>query len=426
MVDELFAGDLSTADLELSPGGWTSVPFDVAIKTSRVKVGKVNQTDYLESGTFPVVDQGQRDVAGWWDDSADIYAGELPVIIFGDHTRIFKFIDRPFVAGADGVKILVPNYDLFDPHFLYFAFLNLQVPSRGYNRHFNLLREQVICRPPIAEQRAIAHILSTVQQAKESTEAIISVTRELKKSLVRHLLTYGSVTVADADRVPLIQTEIGLVPEDWRLVRLGELIADGPQNGLYKPQTLYGTGTPIIRIDDYDNEGGVVTNARNRVSLTDDEVEKYRVRTGDLLINRVNSLSHLGKVALIGDLAEPVVFESNMMRFSVDNQQVDPEFVFRCLASPRTREQIRGMAKRAVAQSSINQGDVSSLLIALPPLAEQRRIASALAVVDQKVAVETSRQRVLGIAFASLLHHLMTGKVRVADLNSAALAAGGD
>jgi type I restriction enzyme, S subunit len=279
-----------------------------------------------------------------------------------------------------------------------------------------------VCIPPLREQRAIAHVLRTVQQAREATEQVIEATRELKRSLMRHLFTYGPVPVDEADQVPLKETEIGPVPEHWSVCSLGSLISEGPQNGLYKPQSEYGSGTPIIRIDDYDNQGSVVTNAGNRVRLSRSEIGKYGLNAGDILVNRVNSLSHLGKTALVGQLSEAIVFESNMMRFAVDNEKVSAEYVFRFLSSPPSRNRLRSSAKRAVAQSSVNQGDIKSIPVPLAPRREMGSMTDALLAVDRKIFVEERRLATIGEVFDSLLHHLMTGKVRVPIAEGAAEA----
>ncbi len=181
---------------------WELVPFSETAVRQHSKIGKVPRSEYQRSGSFPIDDQGQEFIAGYWDDESDVYRGELPVIVFGDHTRIFKFIDFPFVAGADGTQILVPKRERFDPQFLYFALSSLRIPSRGYNRHYHLLKEQQVPSPPFPEQRAIAHVLRTVQRAKEATEKVIAATRQLKQSLMRHLFTYGPVPFDQADQIP--------------------------------------------------------------------------------------------------------------------------------------------------------------------------------------------------------------------------------
>ena len=192
------------------PEDWRVVAFSEAVLNERFGVGKVRQQEYQKAGRFPIVDQGQKLIAGYWDRLEDVYQGPLPVIIFGDHTRVFKFVDFPFVCGADGTKILVPDISKFFPAFLYFALTRLEIPNRGYNRHFSLLREQRLPCPPLPEQRAIAHVLRTVQRAKEATVQVIQATREMKKSLMRHLFTYGPVPMEEAERVPLRRQEL-----DW-------------------------------------------------------------------------------------------------------------------------------------------------------------------------------------------------------------------
>jgi type I restriction enzyme S subunit len=274
-----------------------------------------------------------------------------------------------------------------------------------------------IALPPPQEQRAIAQVLRTVQRAKEAAEAVVAAARQLKRSLLRHLFTYGPVPVEQADRVPLKETEVGPIPEHWHLTTLSEVIAKGPQNGLYRPKTDYGSGTPIVRIDDFDNSGSIVEAVPNLVRLTDAEVSTYGLAAEDLLVNRVNSLSHLGKTGLVGQLSVPTVFESNMMRFGVDVGRARPRFVFHLLNLPAVRDVMRSKAKRAVAQSSINQEDVKSLPLPLPPLADQDEITRMLSVAEAKLAAEAAKVAALDALFKTLLRDLMTGRVLVNNLD---------
>ena len=69
---------------------------------------KIKRSAYQESGRYPIIDQSQADIAGYTDDESWLYQGELPVVIFGDHTRVLKFVDFPFCVGADGTQLLRP------------------------------------------------------------------------------------------------------------------------------------------------------------------------------------------------------------------------------------------------------------------------------------------------------------------------------
>ena len=176
--------------------------------------------------------------------------------------------------------------------------------------------------PPLPEQQAIAAVLDSIDDAIERTEAVITATERLRDALLHELLTRG---------VPGWHTQwkdvpgIGTIPACWEVVRLGDRVAEGPTNGIYKPETEYGSGVWLIRIDDF--VPGALVNAKRfqRIRVTEEESRRYSVRKDDILINRVNSLSHIGKTVLIPQLDELTLFESNMMKLRMD-QSVHPKY----------------------------------------------------------------------------------------------------
>jgi type I restriction enzyme S subunit len=197
-------------------------------------------------------------------------------------------------------------------------------------------------------------------------------------------------------------------PKGWPRMALGDLIASGPTNGLYKHKSAYGSGTPILRIDAFYD--GRVTDlaALKRVQVEPDEQRRFALAAGDIIVNRVNSPEYLGKSALVPKLLEPTVFESNMMRFSIDALHALPEFVIALLQDPSSRRHFLTNAKHAINQSSINQQDVKSLPVFVPPLGLQRqfahRVAAVLAIEQQQQAAtakaEATFSALLARAFA--------------------------
>jgi len=389
------------------PEDWRVVAFSEAVLNERFGVGKVRQQEYQKAGRFPIVDQGQKLIAGYWDRLEDVYQGPLPVIIFGDHTRVFKFVDFPFVCGADGTKILVPDISKFFPAFLYFALTRLEIPNRGYNRHFSLLREQRLPCPPLPEQRAIAHVLRTVQRAKEATERVIQTTRELKKSLMRYLFTYGPVPVEEAERVPLKETEIGLVPEEWKVVKLGE-IGEVTAGGSAPQERYYFNGRhPFVRVQHLDEDGYWV---RRWDLITDEAVQAYRLRffpKGTIVLPKSGASIRLEKRAV---LPVDAYIVSHLCAVIPNSKAVDQRYLFYALKVRKfSSEKVEGYP-------TLNLSEIRNALIPLPPLSEQRAIARVLRTVDKKLQAEEARKQALEELFKTLLHNLMTGKIRAKDV----------
>src|SRR5947209_4320100 len=138
---------------------WSQISFPETLR--KTTVGRENQilsSEIRSTGRFPVIDQGQAFIAGYSDTAERVIRNDLPLVVFGDHTRCIKFVDFPFIVGADGTKIVKPKEDLFEPKFFYYALLNLNIPNRGYNRHFTLLKDKRIPQPEKVEQRKIASV----------------------------------------------------------------------------------------------------------------------------------------------------------------------------------------------------------------------------------------------------------------------------
>jgi type I restriction enzyme, S subunit len=177
--------------------------------------------------------------------------------------------------------------------------------------------------------------------------------------------------------------------KNWPMVPLGELITD-TRNGLYKPDTFYGSGVPILKMFNIGRLDGT-WNLQNldRVRLTSEEHALSRLNQGDLLVNRVNSRELVGKCAVVDEATDGFVFESKNLRLRVDHNRIVPEWVAYWLNGEGGRNQIEDKAKQAIGQATINRGDLDGISIPLPSLAEQRRLAGELR--EQLAAVAEAR-----------------------------------
>ncbi|MFH4788970.1 restriction endonuclease subunit S [Vibrio alginolyticus] len=223
--------------------------------------------------------------------------------------------------------------------------------------------------PPLAEQKVIAEKLDTLLAQVEAIKARLESTLQTLKQFRQSVLA-AAVS--------------GKLTEDWRLsngiksswqdLTLGDVIINGPQNGIYKPSKLYGSGTKIIRIDGFYDGELCDWSSFKRVLVEDQEKDKWALKENDILINRVNSIEYLGKCGLVRSLPEDAIFESNIMRISVNEGKAIPEFIKIFLTSLIGLDRLRANAKLAVNQASINQKDVKSCQLELPEFNEQQEI----------------------------------------------------
>lgn len=155
--------------------------FAEVLRDASRGVRKVPQREFLAEGRHPIIDQGQQSVAGYCNTDEGLCT-TVPAIVFGDHTRCVKFVEKPFVAGADGVKILVPNRDNDNPRYLYHALRSSDIPSLGYSRHFKLVKELSFVVPGREQQDEVVELLDAVEYQIAAAEERLERLNELVKS----------------------------------------------------------------------------------------------------------------------------------------------------------------------------------------------------------------------------------------------------
>jgi type I restriction enzyme S subunit len=221
-------------------------------------------------------------------------------------------------------------------------------------------------RVPVAPWHVMQQCVAEIEkQFSRLDEAVVNLTR-----VITRLASYRERALADAFACEPNTT-------------IGELISEGPQNGLYLPKDAYGSGTPIVRIDDYQTDWMRPVAELRRVRAAESQASTWALQPGDLLVNRVNSMSHLGKCIVIPAPLSGALFESNMMRLRLA-PGVLPRYVELYLGSRIGKRRLTSNAKWAVNQASINQKDVLATEI---PLTSLERQGQTVAEVDRCLSI---------------------------------------
>ena len=372
---------------------------------------KLQARDYKPAGRFPVVDQGQERIAGWTDDESAVISEPLPLIVFGDHTRAFKFIDQPFARGADGTQLLKPKPGI-DPLFFFYACKAIDLPARGYNRHFTMLKEQELSYPGEAEQKPIGSVLRRVDLASEQQSALLLNAQALKQAAMRELFARGLRGVAQKD------TEIGMLPEDWQVVPLGSMGKIGNGTTPNRQHAVYwqdGTLPWITSGRMYERRINGADSRVTREAL--EECSLPLLQPGAVLIAIVGQGKTLGHCAIL-DVEATVSRHVGFIQPKAD--VICPGYLRGFLESQYAylRQLASGNGStRGALTCSILRG----LPIPLPPIDEQQEIVVILDVLDRKIALHQRKRAVLDDLFKALLHKLMTGEIKVGELDLSAL-----
>lgn len=301
----------------------------------------------------------------------------------------------------------------------------LNVQSTQKNVNAGIVRQFPIPIPPLPEQRAIAHVLRTVQQARDRTEQVIAAARVLKRSLMAHLFTHGAHPGdLSANEVGRVITELGPLPSDWTVLSLSEVqaqakyaITSGPFGSKLGRKDYQPRGVPVLR-------GGNLVGGRD-IILDDlvyvseekaDELASCIARPGDVVVTQRGSL---GQAAFIPDGLpfERYVVSQSQMKFTANGSKVLPEFVLYALQTDDSLRRIQDSAIRS-GVPHINLSMFRAFRIPLPPIPQQEAIVHSLDAANQKMNAEERGWSALEGLFKSLLHDLMTAQLRVDQIAS--------
>lgn len=200
---------------------------------------KVKKSVYLDRGLYPVVDQSQSAIAGYVNDAAWLYTGKLPVVVFGDHTRILKFVDFPFCVGADGTQLLRPQTEN-DTRYFYYAVRNVDLESYGYERHFKYLKEKQINVPPLPTQLRISGILSAYDDLIDNSQRRIKILETMASSLYREW--FICFRFPGHENHPRVDSALGEIPKGWAVKKVKDILARRPAGLVYRDTDVKSEG----------------------------------------------------------------------------------------------------------------------------------------------------------------------------------------
>lgn len=342
----------------------------------KVKTAECNQT-----GKYPVIDQGQLAISGYIDDPSKLITIKNPIILFGDHTRAIKWINFDFVPGADGTKLLETR-SFIEPRFAFYQLLALEIPDKGYSRHFKYLKEVVFRVPPLAEQKIITHkldeLLAQVDTLKARLDAIPAILKRFRQSVL---------AAAVSGRLTEEWRSATTISNEFRDVKFGEIIIE-MRNGLSPKPNEIRAGNAILRISSVRSFSVDQSDIRYLV-VSDNDRKKYSLKIDDLLFTRYNgSAEFVGVCGKINALQHgTLLYPDKLIRVRVNLGIALPAYVEIFSASHLAKNYIGSLIKSTSGQKGISGGDLKQMPVALPSLDEQteivRRVEQLFAYADQ-------------------------------------------
>lgn len=313
---------------------------------------KIPTSEYLTSGKHPIIDQGYGQIAGYADLESGAFT-DVPAIIFGDHTRIVKYVDTPFFLGADGVKVLKIKTPNADYKYLFYFLQNAKIPNTGYNRHFKWLKELDVPLPSIDEQRCIAAILDKVTDLIAKRRAQLDKLDLLVKS--RFVEMFGD---------PVTN------PHGYPVHQLSDYIEFLTSGSRGWSQYFSDEGEYFITIKNVKSCKITLDDVQHIVPPDNAEAKRTKVREGDLLVSITADLGRTGVVTKeIADYGAYI--NQHLTRIRLNKEKLLSLYVAHYMESDAGKKQFQAKNQSAV-KAGLNFNSINTLQLIVPPMKQQR------------------------------------------------------
>ncbi|MCD8189609.1 MAG: restriction endonuclease subunit S [Clostridiales bacterium] len=340
---------------------------------------KTKRKDYLEKGELPIIDQGQGLIGGYSSDLSKKISCELPVIVFGDHTKCVKFVSFPFGAGADGIKVLQPQNGILPKYLLYGTkYLTYRMVDKGYARHYQFIEKMSLDVPSETEQvRIVARIEELFSELDKAVETLQTTKKQLavyRQAVLKEAFDTGNNSE---------YCEISEIVDDIRIGPFGTM--------LHKSDYIAG-GIPVIN-PQHIKELSITPGKSISISVEKAaELSAYRLRPNDIIMGR---RGEMGRAAAVTSTESDWICGTGSIIFRL-KPEYNADFFARILASPDTVRYLNDHAT-GTTMKNLNEDIVRHIPVPNINRAKQAKITQYL---DEKQSVCDSIEKTVDAALA--------------------------
>ncbi len=382
---------------------------DALIKVKKKK--KIKSQDYAKNGKIPIIDQSTDFIAGYTDDE-DCLQTAYPAIIFGDHTRILKFVNFPFAQGADGTQILVPNKGINVRYFFY-VLRDLNLKNYGYERHFKYLKNSEITITHRENQNKISTILGNYDDLIENNKRRIYLLEQMAKLIYSEW--FVKFKFPNHEKVKMVEsgTHFGNIPDGWQIKKMEDVAMVVDCLHSKKPEVLGGGSNLYLQLENIGENGKI--NLLKKFYINDLDyknwISRIEVQEGDCVITNV------GRVGAIAQIPSNIKAAIGRNMTAIRPLKIPASLLIEYLLSKHMLKEKSDKVDSGTIMDALNVRNIYKLSIIIPDTRTMNSFDSAVSSIRRDINNLLEKNIRLALSRDILLPKLMSEQIDVSDLD---------